>query len=265
MHKIEKSIHDMKAKCPLVHNITNFVVMQISANSLLAIGASPVMSHEKEEFEDMISISSSLVLNIGTLDKNNIVAMEVAGAIAARKNVPVVLDPVGAGATKLRTLTALNLLKTVKPQILRCNASEIMALAGVSSATKATKGVDSTLSVKEAVEGAKYVARTYKTVVSVSGEVDMITDGLKTFFVRGGSKLMPLVTGMGCSASAISGAMVAVSEPLTAATAAMAIMDSAGEAAGRIAKGPGSFIPAFLDALYFLNIEDTISRVIEEK
>lgn len=261
MKEISKAISDMKSKCPLVHNITNFVVMNVTANALLAVGASPVMAHEKEEFEDMLSIASALVINIGTLDKNNILAMEAAGIIAKRKNVPIVLDPVGAGATKLRTSTALNILKIATPKILRANASEVMAVAGESVKTK---GVDSTLSGREAIEGAKYIAKTYKCVVSVSGETDIITDGYKTYSVTGGSNLMPLVTGMGCTATAISGAMLSASEPLIAASSAMAIMASAGEMAGKAAKGPGSFLSAFLDALYFLNIEDAALRVKEE-
>ena len=174
--EIFQSITNMKSKCPLVHNITNYVVMQITANALLAVGASPVMTFEKEEFEDMLSIASSLVVNIGTLTKTSIEAMHKACEIANKKNVPFVLDPVGAGATKLRTKTAIDLIKNYNPKVVRGNASEIMVLAGESIKTK---GVDSTANVNMALEAGKHLAKEYNTVVSISGETDIITDGNK--------------------------------------------------------------------------------------
>ena len=260
IHAIQ-SVYD---SVPLVHSITNFVVMQVSANALLAAHASPLMAHAAEEMDDLTNIDSALVLNIGTLDPAWLENMELAGTLMKKKGKPVVLDPVGAGASGLRTRSALRLLDLVRPDILRGNASEIMALAAeIRSADKiSTKGVDSRNSSDEAVDSAHALARRFGCVVSVSGERDLITDGETDLSVEGGSPLMPLVTGMGCSASAITGAYAAACENrLTAAAAAMAVMASAGEKAGAAARGPGSFLPAFLDELYLLDPEDAASRV----
>ena len=257
-NEIFKAITDMKAKSPLVHNITNYVVMQITANALLAVGASPVMTFEKEEFEDMLSIASSLVVNIGTLTKTSIEAMHKACEIANKKNVPFVLDPVGAGATKLRTKTAIDIIKNYNPKVVRGNASEIMVLAGESIKTK---GVDSSANVNMALESGKYLAKEYNTVVSISGETDIMTDGNKVLYVSGGSPLMPVNTGMGCTSTAITGAMIAVAEPLIAAASAMCIMASAGEKASKKADAPASFAVAFVDELYKLDIDDASKRV----
>lgn len=257
---ISKSILDMKGKKPLVHNITNYVVMQITANALLAIGASPIMTFEIEELEDIISIASSLVINIGTLTTTSIEAMSKAADIANKKNIPFVIDPVGAGATKLRTKTAIDLIKNYKPKVIRGNASEIMVLAGESIKTK---GVDSSANVSMALESGKFLAKEYNTVVSISGEKDIITDGNKVLYVNGGSYLMSINTGMGCISTAITGAMLTVTDPLIAASCAMAIMSSAGDKASKISNAPASFFIAFTDELYKLDINDVASRVVE--
>lgn len=259
-NEIIKAIKDMKSKSPLVHNITNYVVMQITANALLAVGASPVMTFEKEEFEDMLSIASSLVINIGTLTQISIDAMHKACETANKKNVPFVLDPVGAGATKLRTKTAIDIIKNYNPKVIRGNASEIMSLAGDSIKTK---GVDSTVNVNMAIEAGIHLAKEYNAVVSISGKTDIITDGSKVLYISGGSDLMPINTGMGCTSSAITGAMIAVSEPLIAAASAMCIMASCGEKASKKAEGPASFSIAFIDELYKLDINDASKRVRE--
>lgn len=262
--QILNAVHAVYDQVPLVHSITNFVVMQVSANALLAAHASPLMAHAAEEMDDLTNIDSALVLNIGTLDPAWLESMELAGTLMKKKGKPVVLDPVGAGASGLRTRASLRLLDTVRPDILRGNASEIMALAAeIRSADKVTtKGVDSKNSSDEALDSAHVLARRFGCTVSVSGEKDLITDGNTDLVVRGGSPLMPLVTGMGCSASAVTGAYAAVCENrLTAAAAAMAVMASAGEKAGAAAKGPGSFLPVFLDELYLLDPEDAASRV----
>ncbi len=250
-------------KKPLVHSITNFVVMQVSANALLAAHASPLMAHAAEEMDDLTTIDDALVLNIGTLDPDWLASMELAGSLMKKKGKPVVLDPVGAGASALRTRSALRLLDMVRPDILRGNASEIMALASeIRSADRVlTKGVDSRNESAEAVASAAELAARFSCTVSVSGETDFITDGRDTFAVEGGSPLMPLVTGMGCSASAVTGAYAACAPSLVAACAAMAVMASAGEKAGKKASGPGSFLPAFLDELYLLDAGDAARRV----
>lgn len=261
--KILAAISAVYARKPLVHSITNFVVMQVSANALLAAHASPLMAHAAEEMDDLTSIDDALVLNIGTLDPDWLSSMELAGTLMKKKGKPVVLDPVGAGASGLRTRAALRLLDLVRPDILRGNASEIMALdAEIRAADKVlTKGVDSRNESADALSSARNLALRFGCTVSVSGETDFITDGHETLAVEGGSPLMPLVTGMGCSASAITGAYVAAGDPLTAACAAMAVMASAGEKAGKKAAGPGSFLPAFLDELYLLDAEDAARRV----
>lgn len=253
------AVRAVREKAPLVHSITNFVVMEVTANALLAAGASPLMAHAPEELDDLLSIASALVLNIGTLDKTWLASMQQAGELANRHKVPVVLDPVGAGASRLRTGSALALLNAIKPAVVRGNASEIMALAGEAGTTK---GVDSTRSSGEAEGSARALARQFGCVVSISGEEDMITDGDAVILVRGGSPMMTLVTGLGCAATALTAAHVAVaSTPLMGAAAAMAVMASAGEKAARTAQGPGTFLSLFLDALYALDPRDAVARV----
>lgn len=255
---------------PLVHSITNFVVMNVTANALLAAHASPLMAHAAEEMDDLTDIDSALVLNIGTLDPAWLDSMELAGKLMRAKGKPVVLDPVGAGASQLRTESSLRLLDMVRPQILRGNASEIMALASAirraeklpAEESVQSKGVDSLKASHEAVHSATLLAGRFDCTVSISGERDFITDGRELLVVEGGCALMPLVTGMGCSASAVTGAYAAACDsPLIAAAAAMAVFASAGEKAGARAAGPGSFLPAFLDELYLLDPEDAAQRV----
>ncbi|SBW10425.1 Hydroxyethylthiazole kinase [uncultured delta proteobacterium] len=242
----------LRKQAPLVHNITNFVVMEVTANALLAIGASPVMAHELDEVEEITGLASALVLNIGTLSRNSIPSMHKALETALARNIPVVIDPVGAGASRLRTATALALLEKSRAAMLRGNASEILTLAGHSGRTK---GVDSTASSASAVEAAKSLARQFGCAVSVSGETDLVTDGERLCFIHGGDAIMPRVTGMGCSASALAGAFAGVcnGDRMLALIAAMSVMAAAGFAAARKAAGPGSFRPLFLDALYAMD------------
>jgi len=266
---ILNAIRSVYAAAPLVHSITNYVVMNVTANALLAAHASPLMAHAAEEMDDLTNIDSALVLNIGTLDPVWLDSMELAGKLMRAKGKPVVLDPVGAGASRLRNEASLRLLDMVRPQIVRGNASEIMALAaelrraeGTAPATlPASKGVDSLNASHEAIDAARLLSSRFSCVVSISGEQDLITDGSTLLAVEGGSPLMPLVTGMGCSASAVTGAYAACAEPLAAAAAAMAVFASAGEKAGARVSGPGSFLPAFLDELYTLDAEDAARRV----
>ncbi len=265
-----RAIEAVHSRCPLVHSITNFVVMNVTANALLAAHASPLMAHAAEEMDDLTDIDSALVLNIGTLDAAWLESMELAGRLMRAKGKPIVLDPVGAGASRLRTEASLRLLDLVRPQIVRGNASEIMALAAEIRRTEqraapsapTTKGVDSQNSSLEAVESARLLAERFCCVVSISGESDFISDGKTVLRVDGGSPLMPLVTGMGCSASAVTGAYAAVCEsPLVAAAAAMAVFASAGEKAAEKASGPGTFLPHFLDSLYAVDKDDAAGRV----
>lgn len=243
----------VRAKSPLVHNITNYVTMNNSANALLAIGASPVMAHWKDEMENMTSIAGALVINIGTLDGEWIEGMFAAGKAALSQGVPMVLDPVGAGATPQRTAIALQLIEECKPTVIRGNGSEIMALV---DANIKSKGVDSSQSSHDALSAAKTLALSSGAVVVISGATDYITDGTTIHTIEGGDAIMTSVTAMGCTASALVGAFVAVeNDALVAATSAMAVMSLAGERAAAYSKGSGSMQMNFIDELYNLTPE----------
>lgn len=229
--------------------------MNNSANALLAIGASPVMAHWVDEMEQMTAIAGALVINIGTLDGEWIEGMKAAGAAASRRGTPIVLDPVGAGATSQRTEAALEIIDLCHPTIIRGNASEIMALV---DASVKSKGVDSSASSEDALDAARRLATDTGAVVVISGETDYITDGTLVHTVEGGNPIMTSVTGMGCTATALVGAFAAVCpDPMEAATAAMAVMSLAGERAALLARGNGSMQMHFLDELYNLT-SDTL-------
>ena len=261
VHHSTYSIHDvwgrvraLRDQVPLVHNITNFVVMEVTANALLALGASPVMAHEADEMEEMSGLASALVLNIGTLSRPWIQSTHKALDVATARKIPVVIDPVGAGASRLRTDTALDLLGKSDAALLRGNASEILALAGRSGTTR---GVDSTAASDAAEEAAGQLALTFGCTVSVSGEVDLVTDGRSICRIRGGSPIMPRVTGMGCSASALAGAFSTVcaqQNHMLSLVATMSVMAAAGTEAALASRGPGTFLPHFLDALYAMDL-----------
>ncbi len=239
---------------PLVHNITNFVVMNNTANALLAIGASPVMAHAVEEVDDMVAIASSLVINMGTLSPLWVDGMIRAGIAATGKGIPVIFDPVGVGATPYRNRTALEIVGACKPTVIRGNASEIMALT---SESVSTKGVDSTVSSNVALDTAKSLAKETGAVTVISGAEDFITDGELVVTIKNGSPVMPKVTGMGCTASAITGAFAAVnSDTLLAAAHAMAVMGVCGEIAAKKSAGPASLQTNFIDTLYNLTEKD---------
>ncbi|MCT4586222.1 MAG: hydroxyethylthiazole kinase [Carboxylicivirga sp.] len=241
----------VRSGSPLVHNITNYVVMNNTANALLAIGASPVMAHAINEVEDMAGIASSLVINMGTLSDNWVEAMLKAGKKANERGIPIVFDPVGVGATPYRTETAKSIIETCNPSVIRGNASEIMALCNTNVKTK---GVDSTASSDSALESAKALANDTGAIVVISGQDDFITDGKQVITTSNGLPLMTKVTGMGCTSTAICGAFVGANEDLLLATAsAMAIMGLAGEMAAEKAEGPGTLQLHFLDALYLVD------------
>jgi hydroxyethylthiazole kinase len=241
---------------PLVHNITNYVVMNFTANILLAAGASPVMAHAENEVEEMVSFAKALVLNIGTLDNAWIASMIKAGRKATALGVPIILDPVGAGATKLRTETAKRILDETHVSLVRGNASEILALGG---AVAKAHGVDAADSVDAAAARAIGLARELGVPVAITGAVDFITDGKRVVRVANGHPLMGRVTGTGCGATAIIGAFAAVdSNPVSAAATALAYYGLAGEHAADGAAGPGSFLVRFLDALSALTLEEVM-------
>lgn len=260
---IWNDIATLREKGPLVHNITNYVVMNNTANALLAIGASPVMAHAMEEVEEMVGIAAAvggaLVVNIGTLSETWIDAMHRAMAAAAKAGLPIVLDPVGAGATSYRTRTCKALLETARPAVIRGNASEIMALL---DASVQTKGVDSSADSDAAAEPARRLASELGCVVSLSGKTDFVTDGQIGHRGSNGHVLMTRVTGLGCTASALTGAFLAVRpEPLTAAAHAMAVLGIAGEIAAEKAEGPGTLQLHLYDALHNLTREEVARRL----
>ena len=253
---IWQDISAIREKVPLVHSITNYVAMNNTANALLALGASPVMAHAENEVEDMLDIAGALVVNIGTLSDPWIRAMKLAIEKARASEIPIVFDPVGAGATGLRNNAIYVLFPSGPPTIIRGNASEINA-AALSAAT--TRGVDSTESSESALHSAKRLVDTYGSTVCVSGAVDYVLDGEDMIKIHNGHHLMPKVTALGCTASVLCAAFAAVNpSPLKATAGAMATMGVAGELAAEsdFCRGPGSFQVAFLDALYNLTFED---------
>ncbi len=240
----------VRASAPLVHNITNFVVMNSSANALLAVGASPVMAHSLDEVEEMAGIAGAVVLNIGTVEPAWLEAMVVAGQAANRRGIPVVLDPVGAGATRMRTAAVERIMAECRVAILRGNASEVFSLAGEGGRPR---GVDSALSLTaEVVAAAKALAVARGCIVAISGERDLVTDGADVYRIANGQPLMTRVTGMGCGLSALTGAFCAVAghDLLAATAAAFGVYGLCGDLAIRVSDRPGSFAVAFLDALY---------------
>ncbi|MBF0570263.1 MAG: hydroxyethylthiazole kinase [Candidatus Omnitrophica bacterium] len=251
---IWQDIQRIRNEVPLIHNITNYVVMNTTANALLAVGASPVMAHAVEEVEEMTGLARALVINIGTLSVPWVEAMIKAGKEAHRLKIPVVFDPVGCGATQFRTVCAQKLIQEIHPTVIRGNASEVRSLLRAGSGTK---GVDSRHASHEVLDEARELSRTAGCVVSVSGEVDLIVEGDKTVRVANGHPMMSKVTGMGCTASAITGAFISVNpKALSAAAHAMALMGIAGEIAVKRSAGPGSFQLNFLDTLYSIQGSD---------
>lgn len=246
-----KHIQSVKCHSPLIHNITNYVVMNNTANALLAVGASPVMAHAKAEIKDMVGIASAVLINIGTLDEYWSEAMWMAAETAHKLNKPWVLDPVGAGATSYRN-EILQKLVQYRPTVIRGNASEILALS--KSNTSTTKGVDSTASSNDAVQAARELVEQYGSVVCISGETDIILDDKKrAISLKNGHPIMTRVTGLGCTASALSAAFVAViGDKTEAVVAAMALLGIAGELSERQSLGPGSLQMNILDKLYAL-------------
>jgi hydroxyethylthiazole kinase len=245
-----EAIARIRQSAPLIHNITNFVVMNSSANILLAIGASPVMAHCLAEIEEMTSLASALVLNIGTIEEDWHASMILAGKTANTLGIPVILDPVGAGATRFRTEAVRKIMENCSITVLRGNCSEILSLA---TSDIKTKGVDSTLSLSdEMVEVARQMAIDNECVIAISGEEDCITDGNQVFRVRNGQPIMTRVTGTGCGLTAVTAAFCAVEEKnmAKATAAAFGFYGLCGDLAIQTSDKPGSFQVAFLDQLY---------------
>ena len=240
---------------PLIHNITNYVVMNTTANALLAAGASPVMAHAQAEVKDMVNIAGALVINIGTLDEYWADSMRMAIEQAERTETPWILDPVGAGATPYRNEFLNELITIFHPAVIRGNASEIMSLAQTSIKTK---GVDSTRETDEAIDAAISLNQLSGAVICISGATDHVIHQGRSAALKNGHPLMAKITGMGCTATALIAAFCAASpdQLFEATVAAMAVMGVAGERAASMSQGPGSLQMHFLDILYHLNESD---------
>jgi hydroxyethylthiazole kinase len=240
------SLERIRERTPLVHNITNYVVMNDTANVLLAIGASPVMAHAIGEVREMVSHAGALVLNIGTLDNDWIESMLIAGAEANARAVRIVLDPVGAGATAMRTAAIERILTAIRVAVVRGNAGELATVAGHRGQVR---GVDSVSSESPEAAARAVADRTGGAAVA-SGAVDFVADATRLAEIRNGDPLMGRITGSGCMATALVGAFLAVEpDPFLAGVEAMIAFGIAGETAARHSAGPGTFRANLLDAV----------------
>jgi hydroxyethylthiazole kinase len=246
------SLRELRERKPLVHQITNYVVMNETANATLALGALPVMAHASEEVEEMVGLASALVLNIGTLSPHWVEAMVLAGRAANERGIPIVLDPVGAGATRYRTETAKRLLDELEIAVVRGNPGEVATLLGVEAEVR---GVESIGTGGDREELAREAARALDTVAAVTGPVDRVSDGEQVVGVGNGEELLSTVSGTGCMATAITGCFLAVKAeaPLEAAVEALVAFGVAGEDAAENAHGPGTFHAGLYDALAALD------------
>jgi len=254
----------VKKKKPLIHHITNWVTIYDCANITRAFGGLPVMAHAKEEAGEMTGIASALVLNIGTLTPALVDAMILAGKSANEKKIPVILDAVGVGATKLRDEKAIELIEAVSVQIIKGNVSEIARIAGENVVTK---GVEATEINSDIFDISEELARKRGTVIVVTGQEDIVTDGKRVFCVKNGHEMMGSIVGTGCMAASVIGTFAAVEKDYTrAAASALVCFGIAGERAAARSEGPGSFKVNFYDEVYLLN-KETIEGMtrIEEK
>ena len=254
------TLRTIRERRPLVHQITNYVVMNETANATLALGALPVMAHAPEEVEEMVGFAGALVLNIGTLSGHWVEAMLLAGKAANARRIPVVLDPVGAGATRFRTETAARILDEVDVAVLRGNAGEVATLLGVEAEVR---GVESIGAGGEPADLAREAGRSLGLVASVTGQVDHVSDGETVIAVANGHPLLAAVTGTGCMSTALTGCFLAgkPDAPLEAAAEALVAFGVAGEDAAAVARGPGSFHVALYDALAALDPDTLDGRI----
>ncbi len=242
----------IREKVPLIHNITNVVVTQITANMLLALGASPAMVNAREEVEEFVIKANALVINLGTITHFQAESMKLAAKMADNHHIPWVMDPVGIGAISYRSHVALDLL-AYHPSVIRGNPSEIIGLNAMvhRHPLMGGRGVDSLARSDEALLAAQSLAQYSQSIVSISGKTDYVTDGKQVVAIHNGDAMMPYVTGLGCSATAITAACLAVQQSkIAAAVHAMVLLGVAGERAAKQVKGPGSLCVAILDELY---------------
>ena len=250
-----KKIRSLK---PLVHHLTNWVTINDCANIVKVLGASPVMAHAKEEAAQMASISSSLVLNIGTLTPELVEAMKIAAKAANKKGIPVVLDVCGAGATSLRDNKSFELLDETRVDVIKGNASEIARISGEAARTK---GVDAGQVSKDMLKLARELAARRKCTVVVTGKEDIVTDGKKAYIIKNGHPMMAHVVGTGCMATSVIGAFCAVEKDLTLACACgLAVFEIAAQCAAKVSRGPGTFKERLFDCVFKLD-KKTIEKM----
>lgn len=270
LEKIPDLIKNVKEKCPLTHCITNFVTVNDCANAILAIGASPIMAEELDEVEEIINISDALVINIGTLKHPQIEAMKISSAQANKTNIPITLDPVGVGVSKLRNNTTIDLINNYNISAIRGNITEIKTIAklfNVTDETNTAKGVDvynDDIITKDNLKAnGKIIAKTAEklnTVILASGPIDILSDGKTTIAIYGGDEMMPLITGSGCMLSSIVGSCIGATNPFDGTLLAILAMNKAGEKArAKVDEenlGTGSFRTLLIDALYKTDAEE---------
>ncbi|MGI9950939.1 hydroxyethylthiazole kinase [Moorellaceae bacterium AZ2] len=257
--KVATCIKRVREQRPLIHHITNLVVTNLTANVTLAVGASPVMAYAREEVADMARLAQGVVLNMGTLTQDVVEAMLLAGKAAKGAGIPVIFDPVGAGATPFRTAVAQRIIKEVPVDVLRGNASEIACVAGLGGQTR---GVDAAGVPSHVAELTREIARKLHTVVVITGATDYVSDGSRLIAVDNGHPMLTLVTGTGCSATSVIAAFRAVeADGVEASAAALAYYGLAAERAAEAGGGPASFQVALLDALYNLTREALLQGV----
>jgi hydroxyethylthiazole kinase len=254
---------DIRNRHPLIHHITNYVVMNDTANLTLALGALPVMAHAKEEVAEMVGAAGALILNPGTLSQEWVEAMLIAGKRANELGIPVIYDPVGVGATRLRNETGERFLSELRLAVVRGNSGEVGALAGAGGIVK---GVESIEGVKDPLQVARDLAHRYNTVVAITGQRDILSDGKRILGVDNGHSLLKTITGSGCmSTTAVATFCAIASDYLIASAAALACYGLAAQVAAGRAKGPGTFRTELLDAVYQLSPEQVESgvRIVE--
>ena len=248
------ALQELRKRRPLIHHLTNYVTMTDCANATLAIGASPVMTCAMEEVQEMASAASALVLNTGTIQVDMLEVMLVAGQTAAQKNIPIVLDPVGAGGTRLRTESVQKLLEELPIAIVRGNLSEISSLA--ENAVGVNSGVDNHASQELTIDLALRLAESLGTVVAITGPIDAVSDGKRAVLLGNGVPMLSYVTGTGCMTTSLTASFASVAEPFLAAVAGISSMSIAGElalAAPGGSDGPGTFHTKIFDGLYQLS------------
>ncbi|WP_058486667.1 hydroxyethylthiazole kinase [Defluviitalea phaphyphila] len=266
--KISKALYEIKYKKPLIHHITNYVTANDCANITLAIGASPVMADDINEVRDMVSLANSLVINLGTLSSRTVEAMILAGKRANELNIPIILDPVGVGATSYRTNIAREILKQIKISIVRGNLSEIKSLFGVDTKTKGVDSSEIILKKQEDLKNvqkfAKKFAKTFNTVVAITGYIDIVTDGENLYVTKNGNEMMSKITGTGCMCTSLIASFAGVEDDyIISALGGVIFMGIAGEIGyNKLNKdeGIGSLKVNIIDAIYKMSEEDLIKK-----